>query len=103
MSERAWSIGADGKHSLVAKAVAAEQYEERPSHLAMYYAYWSDLPVAGFDTTVRAEDRRGWAAISTHDDLTVLPFGWPVEEFHTNRKDIEAKLLRDGRARARVR
>jgi 2-polyprenyl-6-methoxyphenol hydroxylase-like FAD-dependent oxidoreductase len=86
-------IGADGKHSLVAKAVEAEQYEERPSHLAMYYAYWSDLPVAGFDTTVRAEDRRGWAAVSTHDDLTVMPFAWPVEEFHTNRKDIEANFF----------
>lgn len=86
-------IGADGKHSLVAKAVEAEQYEERPSHLAMYYAYWSDLPVAGFDTTVRADDRRGWAAISTHDDLTVMPFAWPVEEFLTNRKDIEASFF----------
>jgi 2-polyprenyl-6-methoxyphenol hydroxylase-like FAD-dependent oxidoreductase len=94
VSERARTvIGADGKHSLVAKAVAAEQYEERPSHLAMYYAYWSGLPVAGFDTTVRAEDRRGWAAISTHDDLTVLPFGWPVEEFQANRKDIEANFF----------
>jgi 2-polyprenyl-6-methoxyphenol hydroxylase-like FAD-dependent oxidoreductase len=59
----------------------------------MYYAYWSGLPVAGFDTTVRAEDRRGWAAISTHDDLTVLPFGWPVEEFQANRKDIEASFF----------
>jgi 2-polyprenyl-6-methoxyphenol hydroxylase-like FAD-dependent oxidoreductase len=94
VSERArMVIGADGKHSLVAKAVAAEQYNERPSHLAMYYAYWSGLPVAGFDTTVRADDRRGWAAISTHDDLTVLPFGWPVEEFQTNRKDIEANFF----------
>jgi 2-polyprenyl-6-methoxyphenol hydroxylase-like FAD-dependent oxidoreductase len=94
ISERARVIiGADGKHSLVAKVVAAEQYEERPSHLAMYYAYWSDLPVAGFDTTVRAEDRRGWAAISTHDDLTVMPFAWPVEELQANRKDIEANFL----------
>jgi 2-polyprenyl-6-methoxyphenol hydroxylase-like FAD-dependent oxidoreductase len=94
ISERARVVvGADGKHSLVAKAVAAEQYEERPSHLAMYYAYWSGLPVAGFDTTVRADDRRGWAAISTHDDLTVVPFAWPVEEFQTNRKDIEANFL----------
>ena len=27
-----------------------EQYNERPSHLAMYYAYWSGLPAEGFDT-----------------------------------------------------
>jgi 2-polyprenyl-6-methoxyphenol hydroxylase-like FAD-dependent oxidoreductase len=86
-------IGADGRHSLVAKAVKAEQYDERRSHLAMYYAYWSGLPVGGFDTTIRAEHRRGWAAVPTHDDLTVLPFGWPVEEFHANRTDIEGNFF----------
>jgi 2-polyprenyl-6-methoxyphenol hydroxylase-like FAD-dependent oxidoreductase len=86
-------IGADGRHSLVAKTVQPEQYNERRSHLAMYYAYWSDLPVGGFDTTVRAEHRRGWAAIPTHDDLTVIPFGWPVEEFRANRTDIEGNFF----------
>jgi flavin-dependent dehydrogenase len=83
-------IGADGRHSLVARTVQPEQYDARPSHLAMYYAYWSDLPSVGFDTTIRAEHRRGWAAIPTHDDLTVVPFGWPIEEFHANRSDVEA-------------
>jgi flavin-dependent dehydrogenase len=94
IAERARTVvGADGRHSLVAKAVEAEQYDERPSRLAMYYAYWSGLPAAGFDTTIRAEHRRGWAAIATHDDLTVVPFGWPIEEFHANRKDIEGNFL----------
>lgn len=86
-------IGADGRHSLVAKAVKPEQYDERPSRLAMYYAYWSGLPADGFDTTIRAESRRGWAAVRTHDDLTVLPFGWPVEEFRENRTDIEGNFF----------
>ncbi|HEY8002084.1 MAG TPA: FAD-dependent monooxygenase [Solirubrobacterales bacterium] len=86
-------IGSDGKHSLVAKTVRPEAYDERPSHLAMYYAYWSGLPADGFETTIRAENRRGWAAIPTHEELTVMPFGWPVEEFKTNRKDIEANFF----------
>ena len=86
-------IGADGRHSLVAKTVQPEQYNERRSHLAMYYAYWSGLPSGGFETTIRTENRRGWAAIPTHDDLTVVPFGWPVEEFHENRKDIEGNFF----------
>jgi 2-polyprenyl-6-methoxyphenol hydroxylase-like FAD-dependent oxidoreductase len=86
-------IGADGRHSLVAKTVQPEQYDERRSHLAMYYAYWSGLEAEGFDTTIRAEHRRGWAAVPTHDDLTVLPFGWPVEEFHANRSDIEGNFF----------
>jgi 2-polyprenyl-6-methoxyphenol hydroxylase-like FAD-dependent oxidoreductase len=86
-------VGADGRHSLVAKAVQPEQYNERRSRAAMYYAYWSRLPTAGFDTTIRAENRRGWAAIPTHDDLTVVPFGWPIEEFHANRGDVEGNFL----------
>jgi 2-polyprenyl-6-methoxyphenol hydroxylase-like FAD-dependent oxidoreductase len=86
-------IGADGRHSLVARTVQAEQYNERRSRLAMYYAYWSDLPADGFDTTVRAEHRRGWATAPTHDDLTVLPFGWPVDEFKANRTDVEANFF----------
>ncbi len=86
-------IGADGKHSLVAKTVKPEHYDERPSRQAMYYAYWSGLPTRGFDVTIRVEHGRGWAAIPTHDDLTVMPFGWPVEEFHANRKDIEGNFF----------
>ena len=64
-----------------------------PSHMAMYYAYWSGLPARASTPSSAAEDRRGWAAISTHDDLTVLPFGWPVEEFHANRGDIEGNFF----------
>lgn len=86
-------IGADGRKSLVAKTVEPEQYDERRSHQAMYYAYWSDLPVEGFETTIRTDDRRGWAAIPTHDGLTVLPFGWPVEEFKANKGDIEGNFF----------
>ncbi|HZO61109.1 MAG TPA: NAD(P)/FAD-dependent oxidoreductase [Solirubrobacterales bacterium] len=86
-------IGADGKHSLVAKTVKPDEYNERRSHQAMYYAYWSNLPSGGFETTIRTDDRRGWAAVPTHDDLTVLPFGWPIEEFHANRKDIEGNFF----------
>ena len=95
VSERAEVvIGADGKHSQVAKAVGPEVYNERPSRLAMYYAYWSDLPVGGFETTIRAEHRRGWAALPTHDGLTCVPFAWPREEFRANRSDIQGNFMK---------
>jgi flavin-dependent dehydrogenase len=86
-------IGADGKHSLLAKAVEPEEYNQRPSQMAMYYAYWSELPVGGFETRIRAENRRGWAALPTNDGLTCVPFGWPREEFEQNKKDVEANFL----------
>jgi flavin-dependent dehydrogenase len=85
-------IGADGAHSLVAKTVRPEQYETRPSRCAIYYAYWSDFPVGGNEVTIRGEHGRGWGPAPTHDGLTVLPFGWPVEEFKANRADVERHL-----------
>jgi len=86
-------IGADGMHSRVARTVRPEQYDVRRSQSAIYYAYWSDLPVDGYEITIRADDRRGWGAIPTHDGLTVVPFGWPVEEFKANRSDVEGNFF----------
>jgi 2-polyprenyl-6-methoxyphenol hydroxylase-like FAD-dependent oxidoreductase len=86
-------IGADGIHSIVAKSVAPDAYNERPARCAMYYAYWSGLELDAFATTMRTAQRRGWAAAPTHDGLTVLGVGWPVEEFHANRRDIEGSYL----------
>ena len=87
-------IGADGKHSLVAKAVRPEHYHEVPQLQTGYYAYWSGLPVEGFEVYVRAEHGRGFATIPTHDDLTCVVGGWPYAQFDANRKDYEGNYLR---------
>jgi 2-polyprenyl-6-methoxyphenol hydroxylase-like FAD-dependent oxidoreductase len=81
-------VGADGRHSLVARTVAPEQYHEKPPLLAGYYAYWSGLPMDGrFETYVRPN--RGFAAWPTNDDLTLVIAAWPYREFEANRTDIE--------------
>jgi 2-polyprenyl-6-methoxyphenol hydroxylase-like FAD-dependent oxidoreductase len=86
-------VGADGMRSLVARAVEAESYHERPRLLAGYYAYWSGLPMGGrFETYIRPG--RGFAAWPTHDDLTVLIVGWPYAEFKANRTDVEGNYHR---------
>jgi 2-polyprenyl-6-methoxyphenol hydroxylase-like FAD-dependent oxidoreductase len=87
-------VGADGKHSLVEKAVQPERYNESPVLTPAYYAYWSDLPTDAFDTYIRAEHGRGWAALPTHDDLTCVVQGWPRTEFEANRKDIEGAYMK---------
>ena len=87
-------VGADGKHSLVAKAVRPERYNEVPDLAPAYYAYWSGLPVDGFDTYIRAEGGRGWAAIPTHDDLTCVVQGWPRSQFKANRQDVEGTYMK---------
>ncbi len=87
-------VGADGKHSMVAKAVRPDRYNEVPSLAPAYYAYWSGLPVGGFETYIRGADHRGWATIPTHDDLTCLVQGWPQSQFADNRKDVEATYMK---------
>jgi flavin-dependent dehydrogenase len=87
-------IGADGMHSLVAKAVRPRRYHEAPRVTPLYYAYWSGLPTAEFKTYERSEHGRGWAISPTHDGLTCVVQGWPQEEFEANRKDVESAYLR---------
>jgi 2-polyprenyl-6-methoxyphenol hydroxylase-like FAD-dependent oxidoreductase len=85
-------IGADGRNSILAEAVQPERYNERPPLLALYYAYWSGLPMDGrFETYIRPA--RGFAAAETHDGLTMVVGGWPMAEFAANRKDIEGNFL----------
>ncbi len=86
-------IGADGRNSVVAESVRPEQYNEERPLLASYYSYFSDLPMHGrFETYIRPN--RGFAAVSTHDDLTLVIAGWPYAEFEANKKDIEGNFLR---------
>jgi flavin-dependent dehydrogenase len=84
-------IGADGRQSLVAKAVRPEQYNEKPPIQASYYTYWSNLPAGGLETCIRPP--RGWAMIPTHDDLTLVVLGWPYAEFEANKRNVEACYL----------
>jgi 2-polyprenyl-6-methoxyphenol hydroxylase-like FAD-dependent oxidoreductase len=86
-------VGADGRHSLVARSVRPEQYHEKPRLLAGYYSYWSGLPMAGrFETYVRPD--RGFAAWPTNDDLTLVVGGWPFAESEANKSDIEGNFLK---------
>jgi 2-polyprenyl-6-methoxyphenol hydroxylase-like FAD-dependent oxidoreductase len=86
-------VGADGRHSLVARTVGPEQYHEKPPLLAGYFAYWSGLPMDGrFETYVRPN--RGFAAWPTNDDLTLVIAAWPYPEFEANRRDIEGNYLK---------
>jgi 2-polyprenyl-6-methoxyphenol hydroxylase-like FAD-dependent oxidoreductase len=86
-------IGADGRRSLVAEAVQAEKYHEKPALMSCCFTYWSGLPMEGrFETYIR--DRRGFAAAPTHDGLTMIVTGWPHAEDAANRKDSEGNHLR---------
>lgn len=86
-------VGADGVRSQVADAVGAAIYREVPPLLAPYYSYFSGLPLDGqFPNFIRGD--YGWAAIPTHDDLTLVVGGWPMAEMTQNRDDIDGTFRR---------
>ena len=94
-------IGADGRYSLVADAVDAQEYNEKPQLQVSYYTYWSGLPMSGrFETALRPG--LGYAAWPTNDDLTLVIAGRPIDEFDAVRRDIEGHLPRDARDRSGV-
>jgi 2-polyprenyl-6-methoxyphenol hydroxylase-like FAD-dependent oxidoreductase len=83
-------VGADGRHSRIARSVEAEQYKEGPELNAAYYTFFSGLPVT--DIEIYARDWRGIGAWPTHDGLTLVLAGWPYSEFETNRRDVEGSF-----------
>jgi len=86
-------VGADGRNSLVARAVKPDQYHEKPQLMSGYYTYWSGLPMDGrFETYIRPD--RAFAAWPTNDDLTLVVGGWPYTEFEANKRDIEGNYLK---------
>jgi flavin-dependent dehydrogenase len=85
-------IGADGRNSHVARAVSPPMYSEKPALMQAFYTYWSGLPVSGVETTIRPS--RGWGAIPTNDDLTLVVVGWPIAEASDYRADVEGNYLK---------
>ena len=85
-------VGADGLRSLVASAVGADAYNERPEIAVGYYTYWSGVPMHNrFEAYDRAD--RGFAAWPTNDYLTLVVIGWPYAQFETNKRDVEHYYL----------
>jgi flavin-dependent dehydrogenase len=85
-------VGADGRHSIVARAVGSEQYNEKPQLQGSHYSYWSGLPMDGrFETYIRPG--RAFAAWPTNEALTLVIVGWPFAEFGAYRSDVERNFL----------
>jgi 2-polyprenyl-6-methoxyphenol hydroxylase-like FAD-dependent oxidoreductase len=85
-------IGADGRYSHVAAGVRPMEYQQKPPLQWSYYTYWSGLPVHGMETYIRPH--RGFAAMPTNDDLTLVVVGWPTDESAAYKADVEANYLR---------
>ncbi len=84
-------VGADGRYSVVAKAVQSAKYHERPALTMAYYTYWADVPIAGGDLYGRGPWAIGlWP---TNDGLVMSYLAKPVSEFPAFRSNIEANFM----------
>src|SRR5262249_10588886 len=77
--------GADGLHSIVARAVGAPEYKARPALGCAYYTYWSGVPHDGI--TVYPRDGQAAGIAPTNDGLTMIIAGGPVRDFQEFRAD----------------
>ena len=85
-------IGADGKHSMVARQVGARRYRSRPPASFASYGYWAGVSL---DATARMYARRGLAvaAFPTNDELSVIFLAQPRGGLDAYRSDVEAGFL----------
>jgi flavin-dependent dehydrogenase len=85
-------VGADGRHSRVAKAVGAAAYHVVPARSVGYYTYWSGVHLDGGE--MYARERRMIGAWPTNDGLVMTYVAAPADEFGAFRGDPEGSLLR---------
>jgi 2-polyprenyl-6-methoxyphenol hydroxylase-like FAD-dependent oxidoreductase len=83
-------VGADGVHSLVARAVEPLQYDARPPLATNYYTYYSGFAADDLEEYVR--DYQAVGCFPTHDGLTLIAVLWPSSRFQEVRADIEGHV-----------
>jgi 2-polyprenyl-6-methoxyphenol hydroxylase-like FAD-dependent oxidoreductase len=85
-------VGADGKRSMVAAAVAARRYRERPASTLACYTYWRGVRTTGGELYQRPG--RAVAAFPTNDELTMVYVAAPLTEFASFRGDVAGHYLK---------
>jgi 2-polyprenyl-6-methoxyphenol hydroxylase-like FAD-dependent oxidoreductase len=83
-------IGADGVHSMVAKAVGADEYHAIPPLATFYYSYFSGFEADDIEQYTR--DYEGAACFPTHDGLTLIVGVWSSSRFKEIREDIDGSF-----------
>jgi 2-polyprenyl-6-methoxyphenol hydroxylase-like FAD-dependent oxidoreductase len=85
-------VGADGMHSLVARAVGAPEYDVAPALAVNYYSYYSGFDANDIEMYIR--DHLAIGCFPTHDGLTLIAVLWPASRFQEIRTDIEGHVMK---------
>lgn len=94
-------IGADSRHSLVAREAGADSYDEVPALFAWYYGYFRDVPLdepasvyAARTSLPQIEAEYAASFVFPSDDnLTLVGFGVQRDRFDAFREDHRGNYL----------
>lgn len=87
------TVGADGRHSHLAKAVHAPVYDTAPTLACYYFSYWSGVQSCEFELYQRTNERRVIFSFRVSEASFVVFVGCPIEEFHDARSDVEHHFM----------
>jgi flavin-dependent dehydrogenase len=82
-------IGADGRNSMIARAVQAVEYNTRPALTCVYYAYWN---VALHLPAMHPLPRRVVITAPTNDGLTLTYVACSCADFDNVRSDLDGYI-----------
>lgn len=84
-------IGADGVHSILARAVAPPEYNVQARLACWYYSYWSGI----HSDRLRFFARPGncYGCIPTNDGLCCVAAAWPQSRFCEVKQDVEGNFF----------
>jgi flavin-dependent dehydrogenase len=86
------TIGADGRHSRVAREVHAAEYESVPTLACWYFTYFRDVPEPGFEMHILPRHNAIFAH-PTNDALMAVFVGWPIQHFASIRENLELSFM----------
>jgi flavin-dependent dehydrogenase len=86
-------VGADGMHSIVARAVKPEEYDCYPSLTYGYYTYWTNVEDTGMHIYFFSEGN-GILVFPTNDAKHCIGVGGVHDEFQDFRKDVEGNYMK---------
>ena len=88
-------VGADGRHSRLARSVGAEKYNAVPPLTCWYFSYWSGAGDIGIEIHVRPD--AAVFAFPTNDSLIGIFAGWPIQQFPAVARGHRGSLHGRGR------
>jgi 2-polyprenyl-6-methoxyphenol hydroxylase-like FAD-dependent oxidoreductase len=86
-------VGADGRNSFVARALALPRFDERPRCTFAYWSYFTGLP-GGDRPRMQRRGRLGMGAVGTNFGQTMTVVWGPSEWAAEFRRDIPGNFLR---------